>query len=93
MSMRFRPSLTLTDKDFGEVIWVPSLLYKLIDSVLDTQIRSELLTNLAEHSVCLFGRGGRLSFDPPAPLRSLELFRVGGPDLSAMFLCVHKTGS
>ena len=41
----------LTNKDLCQILRIPSLLNQLIDSIFHTQIRSQLLPDLAENSV------------------------------------------
>jgi hypothetical protein len=43
--------LALTNKDLCQILWIPSFLYQLIDSIFHTQIRPQFLPDLAENAV------------------------------------------
>jgi len=69
----------LTDKDLCQIVWIPSLLYQLIDSIFHAQIRPQLLPDLAEDTVGFFYSSRGLTFNSTASLGSFQLFRVGCP--------------
>jgi len=75
--------LALTNKDLCQILWIPSLLNQLVDSVFHTQIRPQFLPDFAEDTVGFFDSSRRLTFNSTASLGSFQLFRVGCPRLLA----------